>query len=202
MFQVTQQFKAFFKAGTLSSSFVSASSPSSSSSSTPVVVEPLAERRSKEELETYQQYIQGEQGGSSAVTGDARTVIKRTHSYLDEGSQADSGEGSSEAKLARTSGGELRPGWGAAVRTGEQGAFCGPQVPPQERPEPPAPSPAPAAGQQFGYDWSQGAHRGGRGRGRGGGGWAGVKPGDWPCSGTGLHCMVGSWPCPKIGHLE
>lgn len=195
---MVQQFKAFLKKGTLASSFVAAGS-SSSTSSIPVVVEPFAERQSKEEILKYNAFLRGEKegegvGDDTPVTDEAvapKIVFKRAFSDVGQ-------EGGSEAKQARTDGG-LKPGWGK-LKPEELMTAIGPQVIPlivKEPEKPPETVPdvdSEEVTNQYGYDWSQGtyrgahtAHRGARGQ---GGAWAGVRPGDWPCAGTAKLCLV------------
>jgi len=194
---VAGQFTSFKKAGTLSSSFVSASSSSSSTSgsapakkeSMPVVVESVADRLAREaqrEVEEYQRSLvegdrpENEEETPTCVTSPPKIVFKRSHDDMGDS------EAFNNAKMAKTN-----PEAGQTIF----GAVNSPQnsIGPQALPKPPqsesAPPPEPESSSvpKFGYDWGRGAHRGGQqGRGRGSSG-AGTRPGDWPCSACGNY---------------
>ena len=178
-FQVAGQFTSFKKAGTLSSSFVSASSSSSTPAKleTAVVVESVAERLAKEaqrEVDEYQRSLLEGDKQSEVINGP----VKRSHDDM-AGS-----ERLHNPKVAKTSGdaGSSQPVIGTVTSPANS---IGPQVIPKV-PQPEA-TPESSSVPQFGYDWSRAAHRGshpGRGGGRRGSSGAGTRPGDWPCTGV------------------
>merc|ERR1711971_602827 len=179
------QFTSFKKAGTLSSSFVSASSSSSgpipAKVEMPVVIESVADRLAREakrEVDEYQRsLLEGEKQNEETHTGVAsppKITFKRSHDDLGDSEEYNN------VKVPKTNtevGGPLF------------GAVTSPQnsIGPQALPEPPTSDPAPPSEPEscsvpkFGYDWGRGTHRGGgqQGRGRGSSG-AGTRPGDWP----------------------
>ena len=186
------QFTSFKKAGTLSSSFVSASSSGSSGPTPakvemPVVIESVAERLAREaqrEVDEYQRsLLEGEKPDAGdneetqmGVSSPPKITFKRSHEELGDSEEYNN------AKMAKTIIEAGQPLFGAV---NSQQNSIGPQAlpkPPQSDSVPP-PEPESSSVPKFGYDWGRGAHRGGQqGRGRGSSG-AGTRPGDWPCSG-------------------
>jgi len=181
---VAGQFTSFKKAGTLSSSFVSASSSSSTPAKleTAVVVESVAERLAKEaqrEVDEYQRSLLEGDKQSEVINGP----VKRSHDDM-AGS-----ERLHNPKVAKTSGeaGNGQPVIGTVTSPANS---IGPQVIPKTPQPEAAQTPESSSVPQFGYDWGRAAHRGGqkgRGGGRGGSSGAGTRPGDWPCTACGNY---------------
>lgn len=192
---VAGQFTSFKKAGTLSSSFVSASSSSSSGPTPakvemPVVIESVAERlarEAKKEVEEYQRsLLEGEKQEDGlneetmGVSSPPKITFKRSHDDLGDSEEYNN------VKVAKTNTEAGQPLFGAV--NSPQNSI-GPQALPKPPISDPAPTPEPenSSVPKFGYDWGRGAHRGGQqGRGRGSSG-AGTRPGDWPCSACGNY---------------
>ena len=186
------QFTSFKKAGTLSSSFVSASSSSSGPTPAkvemPVVIESVADRLAREakrEVDEYQRsLLEGEKQNEETHTGVAsppKITFKRSHEDLGDSEEYNN------VKVAKTNIEAGQPLFGAVISPQNS---IGPQAlpkPPKSDPAPPPPEPESCSVPKFGYDWGRGAHRGGGQQGRGGRGGssgAGTRPGDWPCSGS------------------